>query len=64
MNDREAYEFYKDPENRKPVGPGRKRKRPERLVLDAGRTFTCPHMSVTSVISVSCGTCGPLAPVS
>ena len=28
MNDREAYEFYLDPEHLKATGPGRKRKRP------------------------------------
>jgi len=28
----------------------------------AGRTFACEHMSVGNVVSVSCGTCGPLRP--
>ena len=28
-----------------------------------GRTFTCPHLSIGNVASASCGTCGPLQPV-
>ena len=27
------------------------------------RTFACPHLSIGNVASASCGTCGPLWPV-
>ena len=36
---------------------------PSSRALGHGRTFACPHMSTGNMVSASCGTCGPLAPV-
>lgn len=54
--DAAACAYYEDPENLRPAGPGRK---------PMGRlgTFACSHMSVSNVVSASCGICGPLSRV-
>jgi len=37
MDDREAYEFYEDPEHLKPAGPGRKRNAPRLTTMNSVR---------------------------
>ena len=55
MNDQEAYDYYADPANQVATGP------PVRHPKDMPQlSFSCPHLSVGNVASVTCGTCGPL----